>query len=213
MGTFVVSLVMLLLESETSKNVRGRESKALNESTESLKLNWMCFNLYSSEFSVLAPPMTATVSVLMFASLYSIFLRGSIYAMSSQLLFDKIYSGNGDAEDLANLARSNLIHQEAVRTASILAEASFWTASNFFSPLLYVGCLVATGPSLYGYLLFLWNVPTTTVWAISIPLNLMPIILARGLPPLFAASIVSILGGLFHVVTIRGRELQSRMRI
>jgi hypothetical protein len=213
MGTFLVSVVLLLLESETSKNVRGRESKAQNDSIASSKFNWMCFNLDSSEFSMLAPSMTANVLVLMCASLYSIFLRGSVFAMSSQLLFDKIYSGNTDSEDLANLARSNLIHQEAVRTASILAETSFWTANKLFTPFLYIGCLAATAPSLYGYLLFLWNIPTTTVWAISIPLNLMPLILGRGLPPLFAASILSVLGGLLHVITIWGRELQSRMRI
>jgi hypothetical protein len=81
------------------------------------------------------------------------------------------------------------------------------------TPLLYVGGLLATIPSLYGFLMYMWGAATTPAWAAAIPLNLMPLVLCRGLPPLFAASILGTLGGFYHIIAIRGQQQQSHMRI
>lgn len=213
-GTIVTSLVFLLLEDESSRSGRGRSNKRLATTTESSATNWMCLNLTAlSDNNRLAPSTTAVVVVLLGASIYAIVFRGLYAAATSQSVFDSIYSNSAGAEDLATLAKKNLLHREAVQTAAALAGSSFWTAPSLMTPMMYVGGLLATLPSLYGFLLYMWGAATTPAWAAAIPLNLMPLVLCRGLPPLFAASILGTLGGLYHIVAIRGQQQQSHMRI
>ena len=215
LGTMVASLNLLWLEHDSSKGSRARGNKRQSAGNDSVTTNWMCINIPSlSDSNRLAPSMTATIVVLVGASVYAILFRGLISAASSQqVVFDSIYGSGTGADDLASLARQNDIVGAAVRTASALSGSSFWTAASIWTPLLYVVGLMATLPSLYGFLLYAWGIPTTAAWVLSIPLNALPLLLCRSLPPLFAASLLGTVGGVYHILAIRGRQQQSHMRI
>ena len=214
LGTIVASLILLLLEDESSRSGRGRSNKRVSAASQSTSTTWMCLNLTTlTESNRLAPPMTATVVVLLGASLYAILIRGFISAATHQIVYDSIYSGSAGAEDLASLAKKNLLHLQAVQTTAALAASSLWTAPSPLTPLLYLAGVLATLPSLYGFVLYLWGVTTTAAWAAAVPLNLLPLALCRGLPPLFAASLLGTLGGVYQALAMRGQQQQSKMRI
>lgn len=214
LGTIVVSLILLWLEQDLSKGSRGRGTNRLSAANDSTTTTWMCTNIPSlSDNNRFAPSITATIVVLVGACVYAILFRGLFSAASSQAVFDSIYGSSTGADDLASLARQNNIIGDAVRTAAALSGSSFWTSPSPWTPLLYVVGLAATLPSLYGFILYSWGIPTTAAWALSVPLNGLPLVLCRSLPPLFAASILGMVGGMYHIVAIRGKQQQSHMRI
>jgi hypothetical protein len=213
LGTIGVSLILLLLDGESSTS-RGGRKRISSTSQSGATTNWMCLNLPQlKDSNKLAPTMTAIVIVLVSASLYSILIRGLWSAATRERLYDSIYTNSAGAEDLATLAKQNLLHRQAVQTAAALAGASFWTAPSPMTPLLYLAGVAATLPSLYGFVLFLWGSVTSGAWAVVVPFNLLPLVACRGLPPLFASAVLGALGGLYHAISMRGQQQQSNMRI
>merc|ERR1712154_256700 len=115
------------------------------------------------------------------------------------------------ADDLASLAKKNLQHRQAIQMAAKLSGTSFWTASNPFTPFLFFAGVAATLPSIYGFVHHLWSATSLTfmgsiTWGAVLPLNLLPIIFCRNLPPLLAAATIGLLGGVYHVMSVRGRR-------
>jgi hypothetical protein len=222
LGTAVVSLVLLLLEGESSKsNGRAHGRKRINapsQSGTSSGSTWMYLDLAQlTESNRLAPPVFAVATVLVVSSLYAVLLRGLVNAATQQRVFDSIYNSGGGSEDLATLAKKNLLHRQAVQTATKLSSASFWTARNPFVPLQYLLGLAASLPSLVGLVLFLWSRAAAAAisipWGATVPLNLFPLVMCQGLPPLVASAVLGLLGGTYHFLAVRGEQQRSNMRI
>jgi hypothetical protein len=94
-----------------------------------------------------------------------------------------------------------------------LAGSGFWTAEGMFGPSLNVVGLVATLPSLYFLVTQLWTEERNSKATISAPLNLVPLVLCKGIPALRALAVIGLIGGLLQIVTRRQHDQQSRMQI
>eukprot|EP00547_Thalassionema_nitzschioides_P016769 CAMPEP_0194235990 /NCGR_PEP_ID=MMETSP0158-20130606/3343_1 /TAXON_ID=33649 /ORGANISM="Thalassionema nitzschioides, Strain L26-B" /LENGTH=1209 /DNA_ID=CAMNT_0038969619 /DNA_START=43 /DNA_END=3669 /DNA_ORIENTATION=+ len=165
LGTVIASSILLLLEGEHSANNsnHGYRNNHVSGKPQSVQYTWMSLNFHQlSKSNRLAPLLTAISAVLVCASLYSIILRGVLTAATPENVYESIFNESNGADDLASLARKNLQHRQAIQIAAKLSGTSFWTASNPFTPILFLAGVFATFPSIYGFIHYLWSATVTT---------------------------------------------------
>uniref|UniRef100_A0A6U6IPV7 Uncharacterized protein n=1 Tax=Odontella aurita TaxID=265563 RepID=A0A6U6IPV7_9STRA len=232
-GTCVVSMVLLLLEGETSE----RSARTYSLSSQRKKVTSFGVKLTKlTKRNRFAPPVAGMVIILLASSLFVILLRGcwllpDVFQSGGKLdmgvpkshedVFASIYGSNSRTtgvlgeEDVATMAQKNLAHSEVVVTAAKLAGSGFWTSQNIFGPLMHLGGALAVMPSLYCLLSQMWEGkkhPAARVMAM-LPLNLIPLVLCAGIPSLRAVATLSLLGGILQVIFSRRDEHSAHMRI
>lgn len=233
LGTFLVSVVLLLLEGETSE----RGTRTYNLSSKRKEVASFGVSLPKlTKSNRFVPPIAATALVLLLSSLFAILVRGCWLLPASSVgvgaldagvhrshedVFASIYGSKSRTtavrieDDVASMAQKNLAHSDAIVTAAKLAGSGFWTSNNMFGPLLHLFGTLAVIPSLYCLLSQSWSGakhPTATVMTL-LPLNLVPLVLCKGIPSLWAVATVSILSGIVQVVFLRRKQHAAHMRI
>lgn len=165
-----------------------------------------------------APPAAACVVVLLCATIYAIFFRGCGWLAvptNHEQVFANLYGDKRTTggDDLASIVKTNIVHDHIITTSAKLAGSGFWTAEGMFGPLLHVVGLVATLPSLFFLVTQLWTGERSSKAAICAPLNLLPVVLCKGIPALRALALIGLVGGVLQIVTRRQHDQQSRMQI
>ena len=224
-GTFVLSLLLLALEGETSGRDRNRTKRVTSQSprrtTSSIGL--VLENLTPSNQWV--PLVAGTAVVFLVASLYAVFLRGAGFlaifggdnvARSHEDVFSNVFGDKKDEHDLATLAEKAISHVKALATSARLATAGFWTAHGMIGPSLHAVGIVAVIPSLWFLVAHGWESKgqkVSPLVLLCLPLNLIPLVLARGIPTLQAAALMGLVGGSLQVLADRRATHASKMRI
>lgn len=165
-----------------------------------------------------APPVAACVLVLLCASIYAIFIRGcGLLAVPTdhEQVFAQVYGDGrttGDS-DLSSVLKKSAVHDRIMTSSAKLAGSGFWTAGNIFGPLLHLGGLIATLPSLYFLVIGLWTGEKTSKAAMAAPLNLIPLILCKGISALRACGLIGLIGGVIQAITRQKHDRSSKMQI
>lgn len=221
-GTFVTSFILLALEGEVASSRRNKVQFISGSSAKNSKAAFGINFETLSPSNRLAPSIAGCILVLLGATLYAIFLRGcgwiafvSPIPISNEDAFAKVYgsSRTTEGDDLASMIKKSIAHDQIMKTSAKLAGSGFWTASKMFGPLLHVGGLVATLPSLYFLMTQMWTGEGRSKTAVTAPLNLLPLFLCRGIPALRALSVIGLIGGLIQCLTRRQHDRQSKMQI
>jgi hypothetical protein len=213
-GTFLTSLILLALEGEVAGSRRSKVQFMSGSSTTQKASFGINFQKLGP-LNRFAPPVAACVANLLCATIYAIFFRGcGLLAVPTnhEQVFANVYGDTG-GDDLASILKKNIVHDHIMTTSAKLAGSGFWTADGMFGPLLHVAGLIATLPSLYFLVTQLWTGERTSKAAISAPLNLVPLVLCKGIPALRALALFGLIGGLLQIVTRRQHDKQSRMQI
>jgi hypothetical protein len=220
-GTILVMPVLMALDGEASVVSGGRSRRVTSSSktaTSTLGINLL--KLSSSNHWALA--FLATGLVFLAASLYSIGLRGaglgslmggSTIAKTHEEVFRSVFGDKSDDHDLATLAKKAISHSHALATSAKLAAGGFWTADSLMGPLWHTVGLVACSPSLWLLYSQKWlgsRVASATV-LMALPLNVVPLLLCRGVPSLQAAAAVSAMGGVIQWSVHRQADYRSQM--
>jgi hypothetical protein len=224
LGTFLTSLILLALEGEIAAPKRGKIQRLAGSTRGPAPSFGVTFSALGPS-NALAPPITATVVLLTCASVYTIFLRGSGSLLptaptSARDVFAGVHGTEGlaamaAADELAAIVEKNIMHSQAIAISAKLAGSGFWTADSFVGPLLHLGGLVATLPSLYLLVTHMWaneRIATSKI-ILTAPLNLIPLLLCRGIPTLQAAALIGLVGGGVQFFQLQRSNRQSKMRI
>ena len=212
----MTSLILLALDGEVSGPRRNKLQfmGSTKSSASSFGINLQKLGP-SNRF---APPVAACVLVLLCASIYAIFIRGCgllTVATNHEQVFAKVYGDSrttGD-NDLSSLLKKSAVHDRIMTGSAKLAGSGFWTAGNIFGPLLHLGGLIATLPSLYFLVIGLWTGERTSHAAMAAPLNLIPLILCKGISALRACALIGLIGGVFQAITRQKHDRSSKMQI
>lgn len=220
-GTLLVSPILLLLEGEASH----RRSSTKRLSATSVQTTGG-FGLHLAQLrrsNRWVPLIFGSVAVLLLASLYAIFLRGSgLFSMfggptvssSHEQVYDAVF-GDSNEQDLATLVKKTMTHGSALAASAKIAGSGFWTARSPLGPLLHLAGVASTLPSLYFLFRRSWwrkSVPTAQV-TLALPLNAIPILLCRGIPSLQVTAVIGLVGGLFQASSLRQADHESMMSI
>ena len=216
-GTFLVAPMLLALEGETSNDRRNRVSRisATNAKPPKKMMGLTLKDLNASNRFV--PLIASSLLVFFIATFYAIFLRGSFFfgdgiAKSHVDVFSSVF---GKQDALAAMAQKSISKSQALVVSARLAGSGLWTSSSIFGPLIHLGGLAAAIPSAFLLVSQMWsgvNVPKAQV-VFALPLNSFPLLLCRGIPPLRAASLIGVVGGLFQLVNLQQSDRRSHMRI
>ena len=147
------------------------------------------------------------------------FRQGEDETKNTKDVFANVYgflnkvTGAKQKEDVVN--RTNVLQSKAVASAAKLAAASVWTSHSFVSPLLHLAGIASVVPSLYLLAVGSWSSKEQSASRILalLPLNLVPLFICRGIPSLWAAAIVGIVGGFIQAMSSRRRNYVSHMRM
>jgi hypothetical protein len=221
-GTLLASLMLLALEGETGSSGGRSKVRRLTDNANPSKSVFGLTLTHLTRSNSFAPVVAAAATVFVLASAYAILIRGcgSLFNVDGShpsmfhSVFGNVDRSNADSE-LSFLAERASLHSQAVVTSAKLARSSFWMAASPLGPLLYLGGTLATLPSLYSLVTYLWsgsNVSTSLV-ALSTPLNLVPLILCSGIPTLTASASIGMVGGLLQLIALRRSDQQARLRI
>lgn len=222
-GTLLAASILLALEGETNTGRSSRIQKLSASQAKAKHPFGVNFDKlqHSNRF---APVLAGTALVFVCASIHAILFRGAGWffvgsgdgiATSSEDVFAAVYGSSSKLDDVATLAEKNLIHSRVMVTAAKLAGAGFFTSKSIFGPLLHLGGLVATFPSLFLLVSYMWNgqkIPLATA-TLSLPLNLIPILLCRGIPTIYSAAMLGGIGGCLEVLSARQKNWESNMQI
>lgn len=214
----MTSLILLALEGEVSGPRRNKMQfmgSTTTQATSSFGVNLRKLGP-SNRF---APPVAACLLVLFLASMYAIFIRGCgllAVATSHEQVFAKVY-GDGRTTtgtiDLSSVLKKSAVHDKIMRSSAKLAGSGFWTADNIFGPVLHLAGLICTLPSLYFLVTGLWTGERTSKAAMAAPLNLIPLILCKGISTLRASALVGLVGAVLQVIGRRKHDRSSKMQI
>lgn len=222
----MVAPILLALEGEMSTERGSKMSRRLSsggkkksKDTAGIKLERL---QHANRF---APLLVGTACVFVIATLYTILFRGCGWVVSAggitssnENVFNTVYGtnkGSTDLDDVASLVQKNLIHSQVMVTAARLAGTGFWTATSIFGPLLHLGGVLSTFPSLYLLASHMWSgqkMPMAKA-ILTLPLNLIPLILCRGIPTLGAAALLGGIGGTVQLLATRRKDWELKMQI
>eukprot|EP00978_Attheya_sp_CCMP212_P021168 scaffold61530_cov51-Attheya_sp.AAC.3 len=229
-GTFLVAPILLVLEGENSERKRTyRLTTSQKGSASAVALNLSTL----TRANRFGPSIASAALVLVCASLYAIFFRGCGWLQAAGATSGKVMTNHeevfkgifGEAsrttagifsgEDAASMAQKSLLQNEAVKTAARLAGSSIWTSESITGPLLHMGGLVAVIPGLGMLITQLWHDKKQSAVTVSmlLPLNLIPLLLCKGIPSLRAAAVLGLVGGIVQVLNLRQSEWVGKMRI
>jgi hypothetical protein len=226
-GTFAAAPILLFLEGEAGETISNR--RTYNIATSSGRsLPTFGINLQSlTRSNRFSPPLVGTVSVLLVSSIHAVLFRGCGWlswgifnrSKNTEDIFSNVYSflnkvtGAKQKEDVVN--RTNVLQSKAVASAAKLAAASVWTSHSFMSPMLHLVGIASVVPSLYLLVSGSWSSkeqPASRILTL-LPLNLVPLFICRGIPSLWAAAVVGIVGGVLQAISSRRRNYVSHMRM
>ena len=213
LGTALCAPILLLLEGEGSGTSRKKYQ------VSSTKLNGKGLVLSTLKRSNwFAPLLAGTLGVFLACSIYAIFLRGCGVDFSllfgtgdviktQEDVFSHVYgsarrtTGVGALDDVATMARKSVVHTRTMVAAAKLSGSGIWTSSNMLGPLMHILGLVLTLPSLQYLVRHSWSgsAPSATKVMLSLPLNLLAIIIGRGIPSLVAAATIGLVGGMMQL--------------
>lgn len=215
LGTFCCSPILLLLEGEGSKSnkhshqISSAKSKNVWHGLVLTKLtrrNWI------------VPLLAGTVGVFVTASLYAIFLRGcglskfsfifgtgdvikSQEDVFSHIFGSKRTTGVGALDDVATMAEKSVVHTKTMIAAARLSGSGFWTAKSIVGPIMHLMGLIASLPSLQQLIKHSWygKAPLFGKVAMVLPLNILSIIIGKGIPSLVAVATIGLIGGILQL--------------
>ncbi len=219
LATLCCSPILILLEGEGSSSSKHTHQRSSTKSrwhglvlTKLTRRNWI------------APLLIGTVGVFITASLHAIFLRGCGLSKFSFLfgsngvitnqedVFSHIFgskrtTGIGALDDVATMAQKSVVHTKTMKAAARLSGSGIWTAKSIIGPFMHMLGLVATLPSLQFLVQHSWygKAPLSGKVMLTLPLNILSIILGRGIPSLVAAATIGLIGGAFQLATIKNR--------
>jgi len=216
-GTVLCAPILLLLEGEGSGSVSRKKYQA--SSTKSKKKGLVLSTLTRSNW--FAPLLAGTVAVFLASSFYAIFLRGcgidfswlfgtGEVIKSQEDVFSHVYgssrrtTGAGVLDDVATMARKSVVHTRTMVAAAKLSGSGIWTSSNLLGPLMHILGLISTLPSLQYLVRHSWSsrsAPSAMKVMLSLPLNLLAMIIGRGIPSLIAAATIGLVGGIMQLAT------------
>mmetsp|Transcript_8297 Transcript_8297/g.17920 ORF Transcript_8297/g.17920 Transcript_8297/m.17920 type:complete len:585 (-) Transcript_8297:38-1792(-) len=218
LGTVLCAPILLLLEGEGSSGPGGRKRLSSSSSSKSGRKGLVLSTLTRS--NRLAPLLAGTVAVFLASTLYAIFLRGcgvDRFAVlfgtgdvikSQEDVFTHVYGSArrttgvaGALEDVAAMARKSVVHTHTMVAAARLSGSGIWTSSGLLGPVMHALGLVATLPSL-GYLVrhsWYGSTPSSGKVVLSLPLNLLAMIIGRGIPSLVAGAAIGLVGGMMQL--------------
>eukprot|EP00956_Cyclotella_meneghiniana_P004721 scaffold5825_cov62-Cyclotella_meneghiniana.AAC.6 len=204
LGTLLCSPILLLLEGEPSDGGK----KYYQSSSKSTKKGLCLPSLTRSNWYV--PPMAATVTTFVVATIYAIFLRGSGLSKFS-LLFgaeeaikhhnSRKTSRGGTIDKVAMLAQNSIVHTKTMINAARLNESGLWTSKSFTGPILHLAGLLLILPFLYSMMNDAWRgkSPTASRVRMLLPLSILSMFIGRGIPSLVAAAMLTFVGGLMQL--------------
>ncbi|KAL7452183.1 hypothetical protein ACHAWC_003904, partial [Mediolabrus comicus] len=218
LGTFICSPILLLLEGEGSR----RSKHGYQISSSKSKRRWHGLVLPNlTRRNWIAPLLAGTACVFLTASLYAIFLRGCGLSKFSFLfgtgdviknqedVFSHIFgsqrtTGVGALDDVATMAQKSVVHTKTMIAAARLSGSGIWTAKSIFGPLMHLLGVLATLPSLHHLVKHSWygKAPLFGKVALVLPLNILSIIIGKGIPTLVAAATVGLIGGAMQLITL-----------
>jgi len=214
LGTFLVSPLLLALEGESGTDRQTRVSR-ISPGSSRPRSSTIALTLPNlTDANRLAGVIAGTVGVFTVASLYSIFLRGSFLSGNVMANQADLFSKITESKVLAQLVRHSLSHSMLLSMAARMAGSGFWTSNNLIGPLIHLGGLACTIPSVLLLLTQMWSgvqVKTATI-IFSLPLNLIPLFFCRGIPSIPAAAFVGTIGALFQLVQQRRSTRRSQIR-
>jgi len=215
LGTVLCSPILLLLEGEGSGSSRKKYQVS---STKSTKKGLVLSTLTRSNW--FAPLLAGTVGVFIASSFYAIFLRGcgidgsflfgtGDVIKSQEDVFSHVYgssrrtTGVGALEDVATMAQKSVVHTRTMVAAAKLSGSGIWTSSNVLGPLMHILGLVSVLPSIQYLVRHSWygSAPSSGKVMLSLPLNLLAMIIGRGIPSLVAAATIGLVGGIMQLAT------------
>lgn len=214
LGTILCAPILVLLEGEGSNSTSRK--KYQTSSTKSEKKGLVLSTLTRSNW--FAPLLAGTVGVFLACSFYAIFLRGCgvdfslIFGTgdvikSQEDVFSHVYGSSrrttsaGALDDVATMARKSVVHTRTMVAAAKLSGSGIWTSSNLLGPLMHLIGLVSVLPSLQYLVRHSWSgsAPSTAKVTLSLPLNVLAIIIGRGIPSLVAAATIGLIGGMMQL--------------
>ena len=217
LATVCCSPILLLLEGGGS-----RSSKHGHQMRSSAKSKWHGLVLTKlTQRNWIAPLLIGTIGVFITASLYAIFLRGCGLSKFSFLfgtgdviknqedVFSHIFgskrtTGIGALDDVATMAQKSVVHTKTMIAAARLSGSGIWTSKSILGPLMHLLGLLATLPSLQHLVKHSWygKAPLFGKVALVLPLNILSIIIGRGIPSLVAAATIGLVGGALQLATV-----------
>ena len=218
-GTVLTSLILLALEGEVAGGSRRSKIQFMSGSSKQSSSSFGVNFQRLGPSNRLAPPVAACLAVLFCASVYSIFFRGCgwlVVPTNPEQVFANVYgkSRTTAGDDLASIVQKSIVHDQIMTTTAKLAGSGFWTSSSLYGPLLHLVGLLATLPSQYLLVNYLWTGDVSTKGVmIATPLNLVPLLLCKGIPTLRAGAVIGLIGGVVQLVSGRRHTRQSKMAI
>ncbi|KAL3793666.1 hypothetical protein HJC23_010238 [Cyclotella cryptica] len=214
-GTLFCSPILILLEGEPSDGSK----KYYQVTSKSTKRGLILPSLTRSNWFV--PLMTGTVATFLVATFYAIFLRGCGLSKFSLLfgtgeviknqedLFAHVYgnrrtTGAGPLDDVASLAQKSIVHTQTMIRAARLTSSGIWTSKHVVGPLMHFSALLIILPSLQYLIRHSWagSPPPASKVTLLLPLNVLAILLGRGIPSLVAAATIALVGGLVQLSSL-----------
>jgi hypothetical protein len=214
LGTILCSPILFLLEGEGSAG-SGRKKYQVT-STKSKQKGLILSSLTRSNW--FAPLLVGTIAVFLASSCYAIFLRGCGLSKFSLLfgtgdlitsqddVFSLVYgsarrtTGVKAIDDVATMAKKSVVHTRTMVAAAKLSGSGIWTSSSLSGPLMHLLGLLATLPSLQ-YLIMhscYGKAPSSSKVLPTLPLNILTILIGRGIPSLVAAATIGLVGGIIQ---------------
>lgn len=214
LGTFLLSPILLVLEGEGSAQMSGGASRASVTAKSARKgfgISMTNLNPSNRLIPVLAGPLIALYA----ATLYSIFLRGSVFfgsgiPKSYGDAFAKILGRNRDS--LASMAEKTTTYSHALVLAARVAGSGVWTSPSILGPIIHIAGFVATVPSI-SLLLFQYTKANRAQVLFAMPLNIFPLFFCKGIPALQAISLIGMAGSLSQLIVLQKSGRRSQMRI
>lgn len=218
LGTILCSPILLLLEGEGGSGSGGRNKYQASSSGKTKKKGLVLTTLTRSNW--FAPLLAGTIATFLASSFYAIFLRGCGYSPLGSLLFgtgdviasqEDVFShvygsarrttGVGALDDVATMARKSVVHTRTMVAAAKLSGSGIWTSGSMVGPVMHFLGLVAVVPSLRYIVKHSWYglAPSGGKVMLALPLNILAMLIGRGIPSLLASATIGLVGGMMQL--------------
>mmetsp|Transcript_6665 Transcript_6665/g.13688 ORF Transcript_6665/g.13688 Transcript_6665/m.13688 type:complete len:1496 (+) Transcript_6665:181-4668(+) len=225
LGTILCSPILLLLEGEHFESSRKNyQIASIQSKKKEAQFGLILRSLTRS--NRFAPLLAGTIGVFVTASFYAIFLRGCGVSRLSFLfgagdviksqadVFSHVYgkfrtTRAGSLDDVATMAKKSIVHTRTMIAAARLSGSGLWTAKSFSGPLMNIIGLLGILPGLQYIVKHSWSgsCPPSRKVMISLPLNVLAIIIGRGIPSLVAAAVIGLFGGIMQLSISQSHDM------
>jgi len=209
-----LAVAPLLSTFDTDKPIKGRRA------TNSF---WIYpSSVFRNSNSSVSMCMFGTISVFILVSFYAIILRGLIAQVHmSHTDFSGAHGARWQMKagqnvpNIANLADRFMTHREAAAFSSRLSACGFWSAKSWFAPLKHlVGLFIGPVSTWFAYSTLVIqtrsSVPSSWYY-IGVPVNILTLLLCKGIPSLSAAASLGVIISTHYVVSNRKNKWRNKM--